>query len=487
MDKRVLKNIVANYIGRLFGFFSIYIFIPIYISFLGVENYALINFSTVLFSILLIVDLGLSATLNREISRNEDRNYHAHLLRTIEYFYLFIALFVFFGIFISSNIIANRWLNSEILSVEKISFYIRLMGGSIAFQLLFILYNSGLLGLQKQIQSNVLQVLSGFFRNGVVVVPLYFFKSLELFFIWQLLMNVIFFFISRGVLWKYIGRHHSPYFKIEIFKSVGNYTAGMMLMSIIAAVNTQIDKIYVSKMFTLKTYGYYSLASVFAQSTTIMLLPIAVAILPKMTRLAELNHKEYQVNIFHKYSFIIGTISCAITMVLLLYSEPLMVLWTKDREVINIAGKLIKFLLLGGMFLGFQYMPYHLALAYGHTRTNIIIGITMMICFVPALYISVNHFNLLGASLPWLIFNFVSTFFLGYFVINKFLKGNFFKWVYYAILLPIIISLFIGIVFYYFTPRLFNNFHVILECGFIGLINLLVSGLIYLMIFSKKN
>ena len=189
----MFKNIIANYIGKIWGFISLYLFIPFYIKILGIESYAIINFYTVLLSILLIADVGLSATLNREFSKSEDNIYKANLLKTIERLYFIISIVLFLIVFIFSNKISIYWLNSNYFPNEKLSLIIKLMGGSISFQLLTIMYNSGLMGLQKQVKSNTIQIFSSLFRQGIVIIPLYFYRSIELYFYWQLFFNFIFF------------------------------------------------------------------------------------------------------------------------------------------------------------------------------------------------------------------------------------------------------------------------------------------------------
>ncbi|EJV6001261.1 hypothetical protein N3887_005044, partial [Escherichia coli] len=57
-------NIASNYLSKLWGVLSIYIFIPFYISILGEENYALIAFQSVILSFVFIADGGLGAAFS---------------------------------------------------------------------------------------------------------------------------------------------------------------------------------------------------------------------------------------------------------------------------------------------------------------------------------------------------------------------------------------------------------------------------------------
>ena len=63
------KNIAANYVGRAWGFISVYLFVPLYLKFLGIEAYGLVGFYSTLLGVLAFADIGSTATFKREIAR----------------------------------------------------------------------------------------------------------------------------------------------------------------------------------------------------------------------------------------------------------------------------------------------------------------------------------------------------------------------------------------------------------------------------------
>ena len=69
----IRRNITANFVGRAWGVVSVYIFIPLYLKFLGVEAYGLVGFYATLMGVLAFADMGLTATLNREMARLSTR------------------------------------------------------------------------------------------------------------------------------------------------------------------------------------------------------------------------------------------------------------------------------------------------------------------------------------------------------------------------------------------------------------------------------
>lgn len=481
----MFKNVIANYIGKIWGIISVFFFVPFYIKILGIEAYAVINFYTVILTIMFFADGGLSATLNREIARSDDKKHLGNMLYTIErlYFVICICIVVFIALF--SGMIAENWLNSQSIETNDLRIYIGLMGISVAFQLFTTLESSGLMGLEKQVLSNSIQISSSIFRSAVVFIPLYFSPTLLTFFIWQSAMNTIFFFITRYNLWKYIKTDMSNSFDKEVLKTVGKFAGGMMLMSIISSLNTQIDKLMISKLLSLKEFGYYSLAGILSQVPVMVIQPITVSILPRMVKFAETKDTQKLTKLFHLNSFIVSSIATAGALVIFLFAKDFVLIWTHDSTIATTIENVVKVLLLGSVFLAFQIMPYHLAIANGHTKTNVRLGIIAIILIIPALFIFVKGYGLIGATFTWLIMNIIAYLYLGYILMGKFLKNEFKKWLLYDTLAPLLIALSVGIIANYITSDLPKGLYVLFYSVIIGLIVLGLNLIVFLKFYPK--
>ena len=91
----IRKNIIANIIARAWGFISVYLFVQLYLKFLGIEAYGLVGFYSTLLGVLAFADMGFTATLNREMARLSVRKDATaemkDVLRTYELTYLCIS------------------------------------------------------------------------------------------------------------------------------------------------------------------------------------------------------------------------------------------------------------------------------------------------------------------------------------------------------------------------------------------------------------
>jgi O-antigen/teichoic acid export membrane protein len=331
------------------------------------------------------------------------------------------------------------------------------------------------MGLEKQVLSNGIQVLSSMLRSALVLIPLYFFPTLLTFFIWQVSVTIIFFFITRYKLWKLIRINTTYRFDKEVLKTVGRFAGGMMLMAIISSVNTQLDKLIISKFLSLKDFGLYSLAGILAQTPVLIITPIAVSFLPRIIKYTAINDKVELMKLFHILSFVISALATCIAMVLFLYCKDFILIWTHDIQIAETIDSVAKVLLIGGVFLSFQFMPYHLAIAHGHTRTNTNLGLASLVGTVPALIFFVNQYGLLGATYTWLFLNIIAYLYLGYFIITRFLNGEYKRWLIKDTMFPLILNSLLGILFYNLTYYLPKGYYILLYSSVICLLSLALN------------
>ena len=85
MANLIIKNTAANMATKIWTIMSMYLFVPVWIHFLGVEGYGVISFYTIMMTLMFFADAGLTATLTREFARGDkDEQYRRDLLKTIE-------------------------------------------------------------------------------------------------------------------------------------------------------------------------------------------------------------------------------------------------------------------------------------------------------------------------------------------------------------------------------------------------------------------
>ena len=431
---RIRKNIVANYIGKGWSVVALYLFVPAYLHFLGIEAYGLVGFYAVLLGVLAFADMGLTATLSREMARlsgtKDSEEEMRHLVRTIEVVYLGIAALIAFLILVLAGPIAHRWLNSSSLPISSIERSIRLMGFAVVFQLSSQMYLGGLLGLQRQVLANSILVLTGLVRSGGAALVLWLISpTIEAFFLWQVLSSVLSLLLFRQSLWanlpgKYLGVRR----RLSLLEGAMRYSIGMAMISFNSIILMQMDKITISKMLSLEALGYYSLASTLAQAPLSLSAPISIAVFPHLTQLMTAGEEPELARVYHRANQLVAATVFPIGLTLAVFSREVLWLWTQSSQTADNVHLVASLLMVGSVALAVQVIPFRLALAAAWTRLPIYLGSCAVILIVPLLIFLIQRYGMVGAGISWIALNSAVGLGLIFLLHRRILKGHAARW-----------------------------------------------------------
>ena len=157
----VARNIAANAAGAGLSFLVFLLAVPLYLRLLGAEAYGLVGLFTTVMVAAAALDLGLGATLNREVARltahEAQRTDVADVTATLQAACWLVGI-VMGGLFaLGAPAIATRWLNFSTLSAGEVRGALALMGVALPAIIVRGVYLAGLNGLQRQALANLLQ------------------------------------------------------------------------------------------------------------------------------------------------------------------------------------------------------------------------------------------------------------------------------------------------------------------------------------------
>lgn len=475
--KEIRKNIVANYVGKGWSVVSVYLFVPVYLHFLGIEAYGLVGFYTVLLGVLAFADMGLTATLSREMATlsgaRDSEDEMRHLVRTIELVYLGIFVLVALLVLVLAGPIAEHWLNTSSLPVSSVERVIRLMGFAVAFQLPALMYLGGLLGLQRQVLANSIQVVMGMVRNGGAALVLWLISpTIEAFFVWQILSSVLLLLVFRQSLWAQFSRKtHRIRPSLSFLKGVLPYSIGMAIISFNSILFMQIDKITISKMLSLETLGYYSLATTLAHAPLLLSAPIAIAVFPHLTQLMQAGKERELAGVYHRANQLIAAIVFPIGLTLVVFSRELLLLWTQSAQTADNTHLIASLLTVGSMALAIQVIPFRLALSAAWTRLPIYLGGCSIIVIVPLYIFLIQKYGVTGAGISWIVLNCGSGLFFVFFLHRRLLRGHAPRWLLRDMVPSLVLSLTIVTFGRLYVASKMNMAATVLSIGLIAAIS----------------
>lgn len=407
----VKKNIIANFAGSAWSALMGLVFIPLYIHYLGMEAYGLIGVFALLQAWLVLLDVGLTPTLNREMARFEAGTHTPQsirdLVRSVEVVYVLIAAAIAIGVMLAAPWLATDWLQAEKLSTATVVNALTITGVVIALRWLAGLYRSAINGLQRQVWLNGCTAIFSTLRGlGVVAILAWVSPTIQTFFVYQGVLAALEALVLAVQMRRLLPTPPEPAsFHWQALHQVWRFAAGMTTITVLAILLTQVDKLLLSKLLRLTDFGYYTLASTVAGALYMLIAPIGNATYPRLTELVARGETTTLVETYHKFSQLLTVMVVPAALVLSMFSEHVLLQWTRNVATTESVAPLVSLLVIGTMFNGLMYTPHILQLAYGWTRLAVMVNTVSVLVLVPAIYIGVSAYGATAAAVIWVILN----------------------------------------------------------------------------------
>lgn len=448
----VRHNIIANFSGKAWASIFSLAFVPIYIKLLGVEVYGLLGIFLSLGALLSLLDMGLSTTLSRELSRlstvedsgPESRN----LVRTFETVYWAIGILIGVAVVVLAPLIARYWINTSGVDGKTVEQAMMIMGVTVAFQWPGSIYSGGLMGLQRQVVLNVVRsVMVTVQHGGAVLVLIFVSPSILSFFIWQSFVGLVTTLLLALWLWKSLPESGvQTGFDKSLLVKTWRFATGVTGISLVTVVLTQLDKIILSKMLTLEMFGYYMLAFNVANALHNLVSPIFSALYPKFTQLVALGEEDTLASLYHKGCQLLSVLVLPAAITIAFFSREILGLWLGNTEATQNAYRILTLLMVGTALNALMTLPYALQLAHGWTRLAFYKNLFAVVVLVPAMVWMVDRYQGIGAAWAWLMLNLGYVLFEVPIMHRRLLKNEMAAWYGRDVLQPVLIVAVIGLV-----------------------------------------
>lgn len=448
----VKKNTISNFIGQaLIGLIG-FLFIPIYLKYLGVESYGLIGFCTTLAGVFAIFDLGVCATLNRELARlsanEESKRNIPDLLYTLERINWGAAVFIGITIMILADPIARYWINARDLPISTVRQAIYLMGVILLVQWPSNLYINGFNGLQHQTLQNVIAVTMVILRNiGVLGILIWVSPTITAFLSWYIGVYVFQVIISRWVIWRMVPqRSAAPRFQLYTLRPIWRFALGMSGITIVTMLLTQADRIILSKMISLGQFGYYSIAVAVSGALGMIVNPVFTAVSPRFAQIVAQNNLQFVTDFYHRSCQIVAVCIIPFAVILSLFSSEILMLWTSSAETTAYTHILVSTLVISTALNGLMNIPYALQLAYGWTSLTFWTNVISVLILVPTMIGLVRLWGPVGAALTLVLFNISYILICIQIMHRRLLRGQKWRWYKQDVIQPASGAILVGLV-----------------------------------------
>ena len=413
---RLVRNMVAAMANSVVLVMINLVALPFYLRFLGMEAYGLIGFYAMLQSTFQVFDLGLAPTVSREIARGAETGHQrrsASLLRTLEIVYMGVAIMIATFIALAAPWIGTHWLQIRLLPESAVVGAIALMGLNLACRWPISLYHGALVGAHRLAHSAVTSMtvnVAG--AIATIAVLAWGMRSVQAFFLTQAIFGLIQVLILRAFALRAVGESGAPYHFGDL-RRLWSFSSWMSGIAITSLVFTQLDKILLSRLIDLETFGRYTLAALLVSGLQVLIAPTFNVIYPKFTALYA---RGDQLGLAKFYSGASRTYAAAVfslALALALHVQAIVTLWIGRADVAGRVAPLVVLLAIGSSLNGVMYFPYALQLAAGHPRIPFMVNLGLLTLAVPTIVLLATSYGASGGASAWallgVIYLFVGT------------------------------------------------------------------------------
>ena len=437
------RNLLANYLGQGWSAVMGLAFIPLYIQYLGMEAYGLIGLFAVMQAWLTLLDMGMTPTLNREMARYTAGAHSPQsirdLLRSLEILCFSLAVFIGVGVWAASGYLASDWLKAEKLPTAVVAQALSVMSLVVALRFVEGIYRGSLFGLQRQVWYNGANAILSTLRwGGSVGVLAWVSPTIKAFFLWQALVSLL----SIAVLAVRVHRTLPkppvpPSFSREALAGVWKFASGMMGITFLALLLTQVDKVLLSRLLPLETFGYYTLAATVAGALYVVTSPITQAIFPRMVELSTQEDQAALISVYHQGAQLVTILTAPAVMLLSFFAGGVVFMWSGNIDLAENTAPILSALVLGTFLNGLMWMPYQCQLAHGWTSLTLKINVVAVVVLIPAIFWVVPHYGAVGAAWIWVALNAGYVLIAIQFMHRRLIPHEKWRWFFADVLLPI--------------------------------------------------
>jgi O-antigen/teichoic acid export membrane protein len=418
---------------------------------LGAEGYGLVGLFITLQSVFIILDLGMGATLSRELARlaagPDGAQTQRDLTYTLQIVYWVIALLVGITVYALAPAAARYWVRPQSVSAEEVTTCVRLMGAAMAFQFSFAFYQGGLLGLQRQPLFNALAAAVTTLRATGTLLALWLVAPKpETFFAAQVLASAAGTGAAALTLWRCLPAPgaEAGRFRFALIRRVWRFSAAYAANAAATMGLMQGDKIILSTLLPLEAFGYYMLAQGVASGMYAVVVSVDGAVFPQLAGLVARGDAGLLSEVYHRGSQLMTVLLAPAAVVAALFPREVLWAWTGDAAAAE-RGALVLTLLASAMLLhGLSHAPYYLQVAEGRWRTILRTNFLLLLVVVPLNLLLAGSFGGPGAAAVQLLLNFSYLLTLT-FAGHQFLKDERARWLFEDILPPLAGALCVGV------------------------------------------
>lgn len=400
----VRRNFVVSALGDGWAVLIQIALVPVYIRLLGIEAYGLIGAVAIFYAVFVILDSAFAPAVTRSVALalsgvhriGEART----LLRSVELLVLGVAIAVAIIALVGADWLVTRWLTRDALEASSAAAAVRILGLQLGGRLLVGIYRGVIAGAQRLVWLNGFGAFFATLRGLGVVPILWIWPGIEAYFAFQLLVTLLELFILGAKSWAILSDATRASSSAAALAGISGFSVALCAISAFTQVLYHSDRALLSITIPLAQVGLYALATSAAAGLAMIAGPFYWVALPRLTELSSRDAPELAEG-FRELSRMAALALAPAGWVLVLFAEPVLFVWTGDRQLSSAASPFLATLAVAGLIRSGTTIPIQLQLAVGKAKTVAVWYGAMVVVFVPSAYFGSMTHGAMAAAYSW--------------------------------------------------------------------------------------
>jgi O-antigen/teichoic acid export membrane protein len=411
------RNLLANYCGTGFVALTQVMLIPLYVRFLGEEQWGVLSAVIALSTTLLVLEGGVSQAVARSFTAlSSEKRTASDRLRWIERRYLLVV--VALGVL---ALAASPWVSRALLPKEAaspLSLFTLTVLMAVA-QIMCSLYRAALMGSGGQVRFNAVLIAFTALRHTSAILAA-FWGGAAL----GVAAAFAFGFVLEACARRWVARGYLKRVPPSAPISVGTpiETMGALPLAIAGAsgaLMTQIDRVVLTHVVDAKSLGHYTIAATLSLATLQLVYPFTSALIPRL----DLFRSAADRNAITRRSYMtIGGILLVVWAAAIFMSLSGLRMWLGGTKLALSVAPLYLFHLVGTTLNALGVPLYLGLLAHRRDRGIAAINLTALFVLTTAILALSPIFGIVAGSLAWCAAN--ACICVGYYFLLRYWKKS---------------------------------------------------------------
>ena len=406
----IVRNLVANSLNQGFSFFVNIIAVPLYLSVLGTEQYGLLGFAIVVQTWINLLEVGMSGTLGREMTRvmigDVDARSVLSFLRSLDWLFGGAILVLPAIGWLCRNWWAADWFTNATLDPRTIGECVVLIIALAAVRLAGTLYKGGLMGLERQVFVSAVSIAGSLLRLLLPLPFIWAMPDVRIVIATWLIVSVLELAVARVALANaFSARVTLWHFSFAELGDRAHLWGSIGFLSLAWTAITQTDKLILSRILPLSDYGRFTLVMIVSNAMLAVPAPICFAFQPRMTSAATRGDRHELARLVANATRLVMILMVAPAFALTAVPYIAMVAWTGNPEIARETSTYLGPYVLGSAIAGFAAIVYCIQLAYGDLRLHVRAYSIFAAVLIPGVIVVASRFGAFGAAWLWLAVN----------------------------------------------------------------------------------